>query len=87
MAQEFRINARIRLDLPVVQRGLCQHQRRQKPDGTAGARFLTNTDNTHRSASLEVTERNCGGVVDEEGDEVKGEVEEIRSNAHSAHET
>ena len=24
---------------------------------------------------------------DEEGDEVKGEVEEIRSNAHSAHET
>ena len=24
---------------------------------------------------------------DEEGDEMKGEVEEIRSNAHSAHET
>ena len=26
---EFRINARVRLDLPVMQKGLCQHQRRQ----------------------------------------------------------
>ena len=29
---EFRIKARVRLDLPVTQQGLCQHQRRQKPD-------------------------------------------------------
>ena len=28
-----------------------------------------------------------GTKRDKEGDEVKGEVEEIRSNAHSAHET
>ena len=32
---EFRINARVRLDLPVTQQGLCQHRRRQKSDGTA----------------------------------------------------
>ena len=37
---EFRINARVRLDLPVIQQGLCQHQRRQKSGGTAGARCL-----------------------------------------------
>ena len=36
---EFRINAKMRLELPVVQRGLCQHQRRPKADGTAWAHF------------------------------------------------
>ena len=41
---EFRINARMRLDLPVVQGGLCQHQRRQKPDGTVGAKCLVHLD-------------------------------------------
>ena len=41
---KFRINARVRLDLPVIQQGLCQHQRRQKSDGTAGARCLTQLD-------------------------------------------
>ena len=41
---EFRINARVRLDLPVIQQGLCQHQRRQKSDGTAGARCLAQLD-------------------------------------------
>ena len=41
---EFRINARVRLDLPVIQQGLCQHRRRQKPDGTAGARCLAQLD-------------------------------------------
>ena len=40
---EFRINARVRLDLPVIQQGSCQHQRRQKSDGTAGARRLAPT--------------------------------------------
>ena len=37
---EFRINAKMRLDLP----GLCQHQRRQKADGTAWARCLAHLD-------------------------------------------
>ena len=41
---EFRIGARVRLDLPVIQQGLCQHQRRQKSDGTAGARCLAQLD-------------------------------------------
>ena len=41
---EFRISARVRLDLPVIQQGLCQHQQRQKPDGTAGARCLAQLD-------------------------------------------
>ena len=41
---EFRINARVRLDLPVTQRGLCQHQRRQKSDGTPGARCFAHLD-------------------------------------------
>ena len=41
---EFRINARVRLDLPVIQQVSCQHQRRQKPDGTAGARCLAHLD-------------------------------------------
>ena len=41
---EFRINARVRLDLPVIQQGLCQHQRRQKSDGTAKARCLAQLD-------------------------------------------
>ena len=41
---EFRINARVRLDLFVVQGGLCQHQRPQKPDGTAGAKCLAHVD-------------------------------------------
>ena len=41
---EFRINARVRLDLPMIQQGLCQHQRRQKSDGTAGARCLAQLD-------------------------------------------
>ena len=41
---EFRINARVRLDLPVIQQGLCQHQRRQKSDGTAGAMCLAQLD-------------------------------------------
>ena len=34
----------LRLDLPVIQLGLCQHQRRQKSDGTAGARCLAQLD-------------------------------------------
>ena len=41
---ECPINARVRLDLPVFQQGLCQHQRRQKSDGTAGARCLAQLD-------------------------------------------
>ena len=41
---EFRINARARFDLPVIQQGLCQHQRRQRSDGTAGARCLAQLD-------------------------------------------
>ena len=41
---EFRINARVRLGLPVMQQGLCQHQQRQKSDGTAGARGLAQLD-------------------------------------------
>ena len=41
---EFRINARVRLDLPVIQWGLCQHQRRQKSDGTPGARCLAHVE-------------------------------------------
>ena len=41
---EFRINTRVRLDLPVVQRGLCQHQRRQKSDGTPGTKCLAHLD-------------------------------------------
>ena len=41
---EFRISARVRLTLPVIQQGLCQHQRRQKSDGTAGARCLVQLD-------------------------------------------
>ena len=41
---EFRINAKIRWDLPVMQRDLYQHQRRRKPDGTAGARCLAHPD-------------------------------------------
>ena len=41
---EFRINARVRLDFPVIQQGLCQYQRRQKSDGTAGARCLAQLD-------------------------------------------
>ena len=41
---EFRINERVRFDLPVIQRGLCQHQRRQKSDGTPGAKCLAHLD-------------------------------------------
>ena len=41
---EFGINAKMRLDLPVVQGGLCQHQRRQKSDSTAGAKCLAHLD-------------------------------------------
>ena len=41
---EFRINAGVRLDLPVIQRGLCQHQWRQKSDGTPGAKCLAHLD-------------------------------------------
>ena len=59
---EFRVNARRRLDFFVVQGGLCQHQRRQKPDGTAAPSdwpTWTNADNMHGTASLVVTERSC----------------------------
>ena len=59
---EFRINAKIRLDLPVVPRGLCQHQRRPRPDGTAGARCLAHLDERGQHAlkwSLEATGRSC----------------------------
>ena len=41
---ELRTNARVRLDLPVIQQGRCQHQRRQKPDGTEGAKCLAQLD-------------------------------------------
>ena len=41
---EFRTNARVHLDLPVMQQGLCQHRRRQKSDGTAGARCPAQLD-------------------------------------------
>ena len=41
---EFRINTKARLDLPVVQTGLCQHQRRQMSDGTPGTRCLAYLD-------------------------------------------
>ena len=41
---DFRTNARVRLDLPVMLRGQCQHQRSQKPDGTPGARCLAHLD-------------------------------------------
>ena len=41
---EFRLNARVRLDLLVIQQGLCQHQRRQKSDGTVGGRCLAQLD-------------------------------------------
>ena len=47
---EFRINARVRLDLPVIQQGLCQHQRRQQSDGTAGARCLVQLDEQEQHA-------------------------------------
>ena len=58
----FRIDARVRLDLPVIQRRLCQHQQRQKSDGTQepGAwLILTNKGNMRRDASLEETEQSC----------------------------
>ena len=54
---EFRINARMRLDLLVVQGGLCQHQRRQKPDGTAGAKCLGHLGDRSDNASSEERER------------------------------
>ena len=41
---EFRINARVRLDLPLIQQGLCQHQRRKNSDGTPEARCLAKLD-------------------------------------------
>ena len=41
---KFRINARVRLDLPVIQQGRCQHQRQQKSYGTVGARCLAQLD-------------------------------------------
>ena len=47
---EFRINARVLLYLPVIQQGLCQHQRRQKSDGTAGARCLVQLDEQRHHA-------------------------------------
>ena len=59
---EFRINTRVRLDLPLVQRGLCQHQRRQKLDVPRGLNVwhtLTNKDIMPRNASSGETERNC----------------------------
>ena len=40
----------------MVQRGLCQHQRRQKPDGTAGARCLAHLDE-HGATRTEVLHR------------------------------
>ena len=42
---ELRINAKMPLDLPLVQGGLRQHQRRQKSDDTAGAKCLAHLDN------------------------------------------
>ena len=58
---EFRINARMRLALPVVVWGLCQHQRRQKPDGTAGASLAhLDAHGQHaQNASLAATARSC----------------------------
>ena len=47
---EFRINWRVRLDLPVIQQGLCQHQRRQKSDGADGARCLAQLDEQRQHA-------------------------------------
>ena len=47
---EFRINARVRFDFPVIQQGLCHHQRRQKSDGTAGARCLAQLDEQRKHA-------------------------------------
>ena len=53
---EFRFVAKMRLDLPVVQGGLRQHQRRHKSDGTAGATCLAIwmiTDSMLRNVLLE----------------------------------
>ena len=55
---EFRINVRAPLGLPVVQRTLCQHQRRQKPDGVARGRCLAHLDEHGQFAQKCVT----GGV-------------------------
>ena len=51
---DFRISARIRLGLLVVQRGRCGHQRRQEPDGT-GAMCLAHLDEHGQHAQKRVT--------------------------------
>ena len=64
---EFRINTRVRLDLLVIQQGLCQHQRRQKPDGTPGTRCLAHLAEQGRHAQKcpigEGTERSSTMLV------------------------
>ena len=54
---EFRINARIWLGLSVVRGGQCQHQKRQKSDGTAGAKSLAHLDDHGQHAQKCL----CGG--------------------------
>ena len=48
---EFLINMRVRLDLKVMQQGLCQHRRRPKDDGAPGARCLAPLDAFGRHAT------------------------------------
>ena len=57
---DFRINARVRLDLPVTQQGLCQHQRRRKTDGTAGPRCLVQLDEQGQHAQKCLIGARCG---------------------------
>ena len=54
---EFRINARIWLGLSMVRGGQCQHQKRQKSDGTAGAKSLAHLDDHGQHAQKCL----CGG--------------------------